>query len=267
MSTGATGSTGPFGSICINFLGPTGPTGSPGAPGATGATGAPGATGVTVGLFSMSGPRFESGKLRSSSNGATGFENQDVLRLSHNIQDISSYSNPSWVIGKQKLNHTNRSSGNKQLENFEGIPEDGNNIYIRQRIEGIPVTNTEPYNVNGGRLVDDPINVIPITVLPYHFQAIDVNWWTMFSGPGGTAILSTDIQSVRALGAPRGRRRGINKSYKSLFLNAYIRVDNPNFVSGGAEARWIYSNPSNQIVINNINGILRIGAAKAFNTI
>ncbi|MEX0596099.1 MAG: hypothetical protein WD512_06315, partial [Candidatus Paceibacterota bacterium] len=93
------------------------------------------------------------------------------------------------------------------------------------------------------------------------------NWWTMFSISGGTPITSTSLQSERALAAPKGRRRGIDKSYKSLFLNAYIRIDNPNFVSGGAEARWIYSNPSNQIVINNINGVLRIGAAKAFNTV
>lgn len=218
------------------------------------------------GPITLSAPRFESGNLIAGSIGATGFENQDVLRLSHNIPDLSVYSNPTWIIGKQKNNHGTKSS-TTHYENYSGVSEDGSNFYRRKCLEGVPVTNTEPYNVNGGRFTIAPTNVVPITVTSYHFQGLAINWWDWFTGPSGSAIASTDSQPARALAAPRGRRRSTNKSLKSVFLRAYIRVDNPAFVEGSNLPRWIYSDPSNEIVINNINGILRVNAVKAYSNV
>ena len=260
---GVTGAQGAQG-----VTGEQGVTGAQGAQGEQGLTGDMGLTGPTgdagIPLILFSSPRFESGNLLAGSEGTKGFENQDVLRLSHNIPDITQLINPTWVIGKQRIAGGSPNHQLKQIETFEGVP-DSKGAYKRNRREGIPVTNFENYSTNGGRLKDQPLNFVPVTVKAYNFQAIPINWWQWFTGPGGSIINATDDISIRTTAGPHGRRRSLSRSFKGIFLRAYIRSDNPNYKKGeNNQPRWYYSNPSNEIIINNINGRLRVTGHKAY---
>lgn len=216
--------------------------------------------------LSLTTPRFQTGNLMAGQTGESGFENQDVLRLLHNIPDPSSFTNLMWIIGKQKIHGGYNGfpdSHRHQYEDFSGSAS-GTPMYKRDRIEGIPVTESGTGDpLNFGRLSGQPKNKVPVTSSSNVFQAIDINWWDWFSGSGGSKINPTDSQAVRRNGKPRGRRRG-GYSSKSLFLRAYLRADNPNYTVGGSEPRWIYSGPSNEIVISNVRGTLRISHVKIF---
>ena len=206
--------------------------------------------------LSLPAPRFEVGHLVNQP-GESNFENQDVLRLSHMIKDISHFTNLEWVIGRQ------RKANGYRMEDFSGIEGTNTAYYTRSRDEGIPVTSINSYRANGGRFKGVPVNVVPVEVNGYRFQGIKINWWDYFSLERGKGVSATDDINTRATAKPKGRKRGNIYSGKSIFLRVYLRAENPDFTEENGQPRWIYSGPSNEIVISNVDGILRIGSTKA----
>ena len=257
-STGSMGPIGPMGPAGQNgSTGPAGENGSTGPAGENGSTGPQGIQGIAglnYGLI-LSSPRFEVNRLNSGQIGESGFENQDVLFLSHNIPELSNFSNVTWVIGKQKKNGPYF----RRNQNYTGLPDEVTGIYTRQRLEGVPVTEIGGLPVNGGRLSSTPKNTVPVTVQQYRFQHIDINFWDYFSLTNGDPVNATDDILIRQLAKPKGRRRSQIRSGFKLYLRAYIRVDNPNALPDDPHP-YIYSSPSNEIVVINFQGVIRIRA-------
>jgi hypothetical protein len=216
------------------------------------------ATGDASNSVTLPSPRFQVARLFNGP-GAPGFENQDVLHVSHMIKDVNVFTNLEWVIGKQKI-----TSGYNKLENFNGVVTNGKDaFYQRNRNEGIPVTNTQEYPNNGGKL-GTQVNLVPATVNSYKFQALDINWWSYFSGVNGIDVSPTSAINDRRSARPRGRRRGISYSGSHVFLRVYLRAENPDYTTDNQQPRWLYSGPSNEIIISNVEGVLRISHVKVF---